>query len=184
MNVRAARWARAVLAATAALVVALAAPLRAGVALAEEQFDDPFAYCAAVGTINAPDARYTGPALPETVARGLQAALGPAGGAPGEPPPGNWTWRCMAGEVYACTFGANLPCAEKADTGREPAAAVSEFCRQNPGAEVIPMVVTGRATVFEWRCANERPTIVRQLAEPDAAGYLADIWYPIEPAKP
>ena len=39
-------------------------------------------------------------------------------------------------------------------------------------------------TVFEWRGANERPTIVRQLAEPDAAGYLADIWYPIEPAKP
>jgi hypothetical protein len=46
------------------------------------------------------------------------------------------------------------------------------------------MAVTGRATVFEWRCANEPPTIVRQLAEPDAAGYLANIWYAIEPATP
>jgi hypothetical protein len=90
----------------------------------------------------------------------------------------------MDGEVYACTFGANLPCAAKADTRTEPSAAVSEFCRQNPGAEVIPMAVTGRATVFEWRCADGRPTIVRQFAQPDAAGYLADIWYQIEPATP
>jgi hypothetical protein len=184
MGALTARLAGAVLAAGAALVLALAAPLQAGVALTGGQFDDPFAYCAAVGTIDAPDARYTGPALPEAVARGLLAALGAPAGAQGEPPPGNWTWRCMAGKVYACTFGANLPCAEKADTGREPAAAVSEFCRENPGAEIIPMVVTGRATVFEWRCADARPTIVRQFAKPDAAGYLANIWYPIEPATP
>jgi hypothetical protein len=184
MSIGAAQLAGAVLAAGAALVLALAAPLRAGVALTDGHFDDPFAYCAAVGTIDAPDARYTGPALPEAVAGGLQAALGRPAGAKGEPPPGNWTWRCMAGEVYACTFGANLPWGEKADTRREPAAAVSEFCGQNPGAEVIPMVVTGRATVYEWRCANALPTIVRQLAEPDAAGYLANIWYAIEPATP
>jgi hypothetical protein len=38
--------------------------------------------------------------------------------------------------------------------------------------------------VFEWRCANERPAIVRQFAEPDAAGYLANIWYPIAPSMP
>ena len=176
--------AMSVLAAAAVLVVAVQAPLRGGVALTEGRFANPFAYCAAIETIDAPDARYTGPALPEAVARGLQAALGLAAGAPGEPLPGNWTWRCMDGDVYACTVGANLPCAEKADTRTEPSAAVSEFCRQNPGAEVIPMAVTGRATVFEWRCADGRPTIVRQFAQPDAAGYLANIWYPIEPATP
>jgi hypothetical protein len=184
MGGRAARSAKAVLTAAAALVVALAAPLRAGVALTEGHFDDPFVYCAAVDTIDAPDARYTGPALPEAVARGLQAALGAPADAPLDTLLGNSIWRCMDGKVYACTIGANLPCAEKADTGREPSAAASEFCRQNPGAEVIPTVVTGRATVFEWRCADARPTIVRQFAEPDAAGYLANIWYPIEPATP
>jgi hypothetical protein len=28
-------------------------------------FTDPFAYCAALGTIDAPDSRYTGPKVPE-----------------------------------------------------------------------------------------------------------------------
>jgi hypothetical protein len=176
--------AMSVLAAAAVLVVAVQAPLRAGVALTEGHFDDAFAYCAAVDTIDAPDARYTGPALPEAVARGLQAALNRPAEAPLDPLLGNSIWRCMDGEVYACTFGANLPCAAKADTRTEPSAAVSEFCRHNPGADAIPMAVTGRATVFEWRCADGRPTIVRQFAQPDAAGYLADIWYQIEPATP
>jgi hypothetical protein len=184
MSVRATRLARGVLSAVAALVVVAQASLWAGVALTEGQFDDPFAYCAAVDTIDAPDARYAGPALPEAVARGLEAALGLPADAPGDPLPRNWIWRCMDGKVYACTVGANLPCAEKADTRTQPSAAVSEFCRQNPGADAIPMVVTGRATVFEWRCADERPTIVRQFAQPDAAGYLANIWYAIEPATP
>ncbi len=38
-------------------------------------YTDPFAYCAAVRTIDAPDARYVGPAVPDAVVRGLQAAL-------------------------------------------------------------------------------------------------------------
>jgi hypothetical protein len=36
-------------------------------------FSDPFAYCAAVGTADTPGPRYTGPAMPEAVARGLGA---------------------------------------------------------------------------------------------------------------
>jgi hypothetical protein len=31
----------------------------------QARFSDPFAYCAAVGTIDAPDARYTGPRVPD-----------------------------------------------------------------------------------------------------------------------
>ena len=68
--------------------------------------------------------------------------------------------------------GASLP-------RRSPTSAAS-----NPGSEAIPMAVTGRATVFAWRCAGERPGIIRQFAQPDAAGYLAHIWYPIDPASP
>jgi hypothetical protein len=163
-------------------MIAAPGPLGAAIALTEGHFDDPFAYCAAVGTVSTPDARYTGPALPDAVARGLKAALGlPADGADG-PLPRNWTWRCMIGKVYACTFGANLPCWEKADTRREPASVLTDFCRENPGADVIPMAVTGRATVFEWRCTDEHPTIVRQFVQPDVAGYLQNIWYAIDPA--
>jgi len=171
-------------AAAAALIFAVQAPLWASGAPDEARFDDPFAYCAAVGTVDAPDARYTGPALPEAVARGLKAAMNAPADAPLEPLLGNSIWRCMDGRVYACTVGANLPCAEKAETRTAPSAALRDFCRQNPDADGVPMVVTGRATVFEWRCAGGRPTVVRQFAQPDAAGYLAHIWYPIEPATP
>jgi hypothetical protein len=184
MNIRGARFARSALLVTGVLAVAAPAPLGAGVALSEGHFADPFAYCAAVGTIDAPDARYTGPALPEAVARGLMTALARPAAAPSEPLLRNALWRCMDGNVYACTIGANLPCSEKADIGRDPAPALADFCRQNPGAEVVPMAVTGHATVFAWRCTGDRPAIVRQFAQPDAAGYLAHIWYPIDPAAP
>jgi hypothetical protein len=183
MKIPAARLARYALPA-GVLVVAGQAPLGAGVALTEGHFDDPFAYCAAVGTLDAPDARYTGPAMPDAVARGLKAALALPADGPIEPLFRNSIWRCMNREVYACTVGANLPCAAKADIRREPAPALIDFCRQDPGAEIIPMAVTGRATVFEWRCADARPAIVRQLAQADAAGYLANIWYPIDPPAP
>jgi hypothetical protein len=184
MGIRAARLARSALWVTGVLVVAAPAPLGAAIALTEGHIVDPFAYCAAVGTVGAPDMRYTGPAMPETVAQGLKAALALPADAASGPLLRNSIWRCMNGKVYACTVGANLPCSEKADTRRDPAPELVDFCRQNPGAEVIPMAVTGRATVFAWRCTGEHPAIVRQFAQPDAAGYLANVWYEIDPAAP
>jgi hypothetical protein len=184
MSPQRAQLARYALPAAGFLVVAAQAPLEAGVALTEGHFDDPFAYCAAVGTIEAPDVRYTGPAMPESLARGLKTVLVLPADAPSEPLLRNSIWRCMNGKVYACTVGANLPCSEKADTRREPSAALVDFCRQNPDSEVVPMTVTGRATVFEWRCAGERPAIVRRFAEPDSAGYLANVWHEIHPGAP
>jgi hypothetical protein len=83
----------------------------------------------------------------------------------------------MGGEVYACAFGANLPCQERADTSRSPAPALAAFCRDNPDSDGIPMVVTGRATVYAWRCRGDEPVISRQLTTPDASGYLASVWY-------
>lgn len=163
----------------ALLIVALAGAIAAAACTAEQRFDDPFAYCAAVGTIDAPDARYAGPAMPDSIAGGLKAALGGS-----EDAPPAWfregsTWRCMGGKVYACTIGANLPCSEKADTSRSPTAAMTAFCRDDPGADGIPMVATGRATVYAWRCAGDAPVIERRLTEPDASGYLANVWYEI-----
>jgi hypothetical protein len=144
-------------------------------------FSDPFAYCAAVGTIDAPDLRYTGPKVPEAVARGLKQALGAPANAPLEPFLHNTFWRCMDGTVYACTVGANLPCQERADTSRTPTQGMTDFCKNNPNADVIPAVVTGRATVYEWKCTNAVPEVVRQFAQPDARGFLANIWYAIKP---
>jgi hypothetical protein len=160
-------------------IAALAATIAAAACATEQRFDDPFAYCAAVGTIDAPDARYAGPAMPDAIASGLKAALGGSEAAPPARFREGSTWRCMAGKVYACTIGANLPCSEKADTSRSPTAAMMAFCRDDPGADGIPMVVTGRATVYAWRCAGDVPAIEHQITEPDARGYLANVWYEI-----
>jgi hypothetical protein len=143
-------------------------------------FTDPFAYCAAVGTIDAPDARYIGPHVPEVIARGLQAALGVPPTAPLDPLLTNSVWRCMQGTVYACTFGANLPCLEQADTRQTPTPAMVRFCQANPNA-AIPAVVTGRRTVYAWHCQHGVATIIQQVTQPDARGFFATIWYAINP---
>lgn len=141
-------------------------------------FADPFAYCAAINTIDRPDARYKGPNSPELVAKGLQAAMN-VPDTPLEILQNGLTWRCMGGKVYACFVGANLPCEEKADTSRTPSQEMKEFCAQNQSSDFIPAAVTGRATVYEWRCANGTPEIVKQVFQVDAQGFLADFWYPI-----
>jgi hypothetical protein len=143
-------------------------------------YTDPFAYCAAEGTIDSPGPQYVGPKVPGSVAQGLQKALN----APDTPisvlENGSF-WRCMDGHVYACFVGANLPCEDKVNTDRTPTQEEKDYCGQNPNADVIPVVVTGRDTAYEWHCSNGAPEIVRQIAEPDARGFFSNIWYEISP---
>jgi hypothetical protein len=157
----------------------LGATLLSGCAGHARTYADPFSYCAGIGTIDAPDARYTGAAVPPAIAQGLRQALKSPADAPLEVFTRGTSWRCVDGIVYACSVGANLPCEEKADASRTASAPIAEFCRQNPGASVVPMVVTGRATVYEWRCAADVPVIGRQLAVPDSRGFLKSIWHEI-----
>ena len=142
-------------------------------------YTDPFAYCASVGTVDAPDARYTGPPVPTAVAEGLRRAFGAPPTAPADAFTRGTTWRCMDGKVYACTVGANLPCDARADTSRTPSAAIAEYCRANADAASVPAYVTGRSTVYEWRCAGGAPVIGRQFVQPDARGFLSNIWHEI-----
>ena len=145
------------------------------------QFTDPFAYCTAVGTMDAPDARYTGPKTPDAVVNGLRKVLETPDDVPMEPFVAGTFWRCMDGAVWACFVGANLPCTTKADTSRTPTPDMADFCTANPNSDFIPAYVTGRATVYEWRCTNDAPEIVKQLVEPDAQGFWSNIWYEISP---
>jgi len=143
-------------------------------------YSDPFAYCAAVGTIDAPDAQYVGPAMPDAIIQGMIGQ----GIVTADAPPDfqdNAVWRCMDGQVWVCHFGANLPCQEKADTSQEPTPAMQEFCQANPGAEIIPAAVTGRATVYEWKCSDGQPQAGRQIFQSDPQGYLADFWVELAP---
>jgi hypothetical protein len=120
------------------------------------------------------------PKVPEVIAEGLRKAFNTPD-TPLDVYMRGTFWRCMNGKVYACTVGANLPCEAKADTNRTPTQAEKDFCQQNPNADNIPMYVTGRETVYEWRCENGKPEIVRQFAQPDARGFLSNIWYEISP---
>lgn len=149
--------------------------------------NDPHVYCKGVGTIDAPGQGYVGPAVPETIARGLQSAFQVPASAPLQPFLENSFWRCMDGKVYACSVGANLPCTAKANTSRVPTEAMIKYCVVNQQASAIPMVVTGRATVFAWQCVAGKPTILRESVKPDKRGFLSNIWYeisPIEESKP
>jgi len=129
------------------------------------------------------DARYLGPKTPDSITEGLQAALNatPTAATPASFPPGSVYWRCMSGSVYACAVGANIPCWSKADTSTEPSAAMVDFCKEQPGAGVIPASVTGRETVYDWSCQNGAPVAGQQVHQVDPAGYIVDYWYAIPP---
>ena len=137
---------------------------------------DPFAYCAAVGTIDAPDARYTGPQMPDSIVQGMIQQGIVSADAPPEFQK-SAVWRCMNGQVWVCHFGANLPCQEKADVSKTPTPEMTDFCTANPAADVIPAAVTGRATVYEWKCSEGKPVVVQQVFQVDPQGFLANFWY-------
>ncbi len=145
-------------------------------------FTDPFAYCAAVGTIDAPDARYTGPKVPDSIARGLRKATNASPDAPLDFFVRGSFWRCLGGKVVACTVGANIPCEGKADLSRTPNSGMTDWCTSNPNTDFIPAAAAGRETVYEWRCTNGAPEIVKQALTPDARGFISEYWYVIGPS--
>ena len=138
---------------------------------------DPFAYCAAAGTIDTPDEPYVGPAAPEVVIEDLREKADISEDAPDDWVAAGTVWRCMNGDVWACFVGANLPCSERADTSTTPRPEMEEFCDANPNADAIPAAVTGRATVYEWRCVDGIPQVVKQVLTPDARDFLSEFWY-------
>jgi hypothetical protein len=167
------------------VLVAAATLLPGAAARAAEpaaRFTDPFAYCAAVGDVDAPDARWAGPKLPEAVTKG-EISLGLVNEHAPEEFLTHAVWRCMGGKVYLCSFGANLPCEEKADTSKTPSPAMGEFCRTTPDSDFIPAYVSGRATIYDWSCKDGVPQPGRELVKPDARGFLSNIWYEL-PASP
>jgi hypothetical protein len=143
-------------------------------------FSDPFDYCAAAGTVDQPDSRYTGSSNPTAVVRGLEVARGlPLGSLSGQTAPVGIPWRCFSGDVWACDPGANLPC-WAADTSPEPTQGMKDYCQQNPDS-FLPFAVTGHATIFEWTCQGGMPVITRQVYTVDPRGFVAQYWYRIPP---
>jgi hypothetical protein len=131
---------------------------------------DPAAYCKAVGTIDAPDATYKGPAVPDwMVAAVYTPAEIKAQKSDGMDPRKAIVWRCAGGAVLTCVQGNNPHCG-KASTSKTPAKAMRDFCAATPNAEVIPLSVIGHEDpmIFEWACHGKEPAITRQVFKVDA----------------
>ena len=147
---------------------------------APSSYNDPFAYCAAVGTVDTPDTRYTGDKLPDSLVQGMIKKNIVSADAPPEFQH-NALWRCMNNNVWVCSFGANLPCDEKADTSSATTAAMDDFCKTNPSADGIPAAVTGHDTIYEWVCKDGKAQVGKQLLTVDPQGYIAQFWYELSP---
>ena len=85
-------------------------------------------------------------------------------------------YRCLEGKVLLCTLGANLPCG-KANRARSLPGA-SRFCRQSPGADVIPAYATGHDTIYRWRCEGTKAVPGEAVEALDARGFIARLWKP------
>lgn len=151
--------------AAAFALAAVAAPAKA------QSYTHPVDYCRAVGTIDKPDARYTGPKLPRWMAKQLNLTTGQSD---------QMEWRCASGKVLACVYGANIPCNAKANTNSTPTAAITDYCRENPSADSVPAVVTGHETNVSWACRTGQPYVTGS-AELDAQGYVKSYWRVMAP---
>jgi hypothetical protein len=161
-------------------VASAAAVLGLGSAQAESPAapSDPTGYCQAMGTIDAPDAGYKGPAVPDwMVAAVYTPAELKAQKSGGMDPRRAIVWRCAAGAVMVCVQG-NAPHCGKASTSKAPTKAMHDFCAATPNAEVIPLSVIGHENpmIFEWVCHGKEPAIARQIFKLDARGFPAELW--------
>jgi hypothetical protein len=86
--------------------------------------------------------------------------------------------RCAGTRLLACWIGANLNCG-KANLSRSLPGA-SEFCRDNPDADNIPMAATGHDTIYAWRCVGGRAVATKAIVAVDAQGYNAGNWREID----
>jgi hypothetical protein len=84
------------------------------------------------------------------------------------------TVRCVGDKLMACWVGANLDCGQANRSRSLPGA--SAYCRDDPGADSIPMVATGHDTIYLWRCVGRRAVVVKTDRAVDARGYIADNW--------
>jgi hypothetical protein len=151
------------------LLVMILLPL--GSSAFAQSYADPMPYCKAVGTIDKPDARYTGPKLPAWMAKQLKM----------QPEQGKMMeWRCADGAVLACQYGANIPCDSKAVVNQTPTQATLDYCRQNPDSQFVPMYVIGHSSAVSWACHGPRPVVLHS-AQVDAQGYQTEYWHKVTP---
>lgn len=151
----------------AQLATPVAVDMPVAPAAATESWDDPFAYCAAVGTVDAPDGRYAGPPVPISISAGVRA--------PATATADRVKWRCYEGRVLGCKAYA-WPVCDRVPTTAELAA----YCTQNPDS---PRLLAPAGT---WSCVGGQPRLPAGISwARDARGFEAAGWSAIpKPASP
>jgi hypothetical protein len=124
--------------------------------------NDPVAYCKATGTIDAPDAKYKGSAVPDWMV---------AKAYPPERDQGAERRRhgSEEGDRLALRVGRRAdvrarPQCGKASTNKTPTKAMQNYCvAETPSADVIPLYVIGHETpmTYDWGCHGKEPIIKR-----------------------
>jgi hypothetical protein len=134
------------------------------VATAGTTYDDPFAYCTAVGTIDFVDARYSGPAVIPEATQLLRT--------PADAPRDRVHWRCADGVVMACSSYAG-PICDRAPTVEE----MQAYCERNPTARPL------FAPHGIWSCVDGKPQLPPDANWPvDDRGFMPRAWVAIRPA--
>jgi hypothetical protein len=154
------------------LLLILAASSECFAAGSDAATSDPFAYCSAVGDIDAPVGGAS--PIPAALIPYLASALGLPPASPVTPE--RYYWRCMSGAVYVCATGANIPCGVKADRSKHSVGA-QNYCRENRDAAFVPASATGHATLYEWKCSAGNAVRGKSAAKIDRRGYRADFWH-------
>jgi hypothetical protein len=83
-------------------------------------------------------------------------------------------YRCMGKQIWLCTAGANLVC-EKAN-GRRTSAGASQWCRQNPNSQTVPMSATGHDARYFWTCAGTSARVAGDAFHLDQRGFIRENW--------
>ncbi|MBG0810034.1 hypothetical protein IY145_11660 [Methylosinus sp. H3A] len=141
-----------------------------------------------LATLAAPAAASAGPSAqlcaagarsaPHEAPASLSPAIRRAFGLASDFPVGAAYYRCSGGRTLACVVGANLPCF-KANKARSLPGA-TQYCRENPGSDFIPMVATGHDTIYEWKCVGKTARAGKQVAPLDGEGYFEENWKKVE----
>jgi hypothetical protein len=135
-----------------------------------QSYTNVFDYCAAIGTIDRPDSRFSGifPASKAADAFGIE---------PGALHENAFAWRCMNHAVWVCAQ-LNSPICGKANVSREATKPMADYCQMDPDSAVIPLVVMGQEhpPAYDWACRQGVASVAGQTFTPDARGYPPYLW--------
>jgi hypothetical protein len=133
-------------------------------------FSDPAAYCAAVGTVDAPDARWAGDPSPAVIRARAVATIGEVF-VKGEVV----QWRCDSGKVRWCVHYGTHYC-DQYDPSTVPSPQLVQYCAEHRETRLVPPGVSPWFSAWAWACRDGTPSTDGRV-ELDQRGFASGSWY-------